>query len=232
MSGGCFSSSFCFARSKPGEREIERTWQTAKKSYGDAGIGYWMTSTTKHYAIIGTFFHAPTHHALEVLEDVLILVENGEITAIIGREDPLRPAIECEIETVVRLPQGSYGLPGLVDIHVHAPQYPQLGLALDEPLEIWLDKYTFPLEAEYADLGLAAERYSVLVDDFLCNGTTTAVYFATQHREATELLADICISKGQRALVGKVVMDNPATCPETYRDESPEKCSGRHARNH
>ena len=122
---------------------------------------------------------------------------------------------------LVRLPVGAYGIPGFVDLHIHAPQYPQLGLALDEPLEVWLQKYTFPLEARYADLDFARQRYNVLVDDLIANGTTTALYFATQDREATKLLADICIAKGQRALVGKVVMDDPAACPPYYRDESP-----------
>jgi len=172
-------------------------------------------------AVIGTFFHAPTPDGLEVLADVMIVIDDtGAITAVIGPQDPDRPTMEAAMAEVTRLPQGTYGLPGMVDLHVHAPQYPQLGLALDAPLEIWLGKYTFPLEARYADLAFAAERYAVLVDDLLAGGTTTALYFATQHREATKLLADICIEKGQRALVGKVVMDDPAACPDNYRDQS------------
>src|SRR5690625_555492 len=39
-------------------------------------------------------------------------------------------------------------LPGFVDLHVHAPQWPQSGTALDRPLEEWLGEYTFPLEAK------------------------------------------------------------------------------------
>jgi len=52
-------------------------------------------------------------------------------------------------------PPGSVLLPGLVDLHVHAPQWPQLGTGLDLPLERWLFEYTFPLEARYADLVFA-----------------------------------------------------------------------------
>ncbi len=174
--------------------------------------------------IIGTFFHAPTREKLEVLENVLIRVDDaGTITDIQPAGDSMRTLIEAELgDRLYRLPDGHYGLPGLVDLHIHAPQYPQLGLALDEPLEVWLQKYTFPLEAKYADLDFARERYAVLVSDLLATGTTTALYFATQHEAATKLLADICIEKGQRALVGKVVMDDPAACPEYYRDESAE----------
>lgn len=174
--------------------------------------------------IIGTFFHAPTREKLEVLENVLIRVDDtGTITAVFAAADPARAEAERKLgDRLTRLPAGHYGLPGLVDLHIHAPQYPQLGLALDEPLEVWLQKYTFPLEARYADLDFARERYTVLVNDLLATGTTTALYFATQHEPATKLLADICIEKGQRALVGKVVMDDPAACPEYYRDDSAE----------
>ena len=190
--------------------------------------------------IIGTFFHAPTRDRLEVLENVLIRVdETGTITDIHPAGDSMRTLVEAELgDRLHRLPDGFYGLPGLVDLHIHAPQYPQLGLALDEPLEVWLQKYTFPLEARYADLGFARERYTALVDDLLATGTTTALYFATQHEAATKLLADICIEKGQRALVGKVVMDDPAACPDYYRDESPETAVAEtravieHVRNH
>ncbi|MGV3577026.1 MAG: guanine deaminase [Devosia sp.] len=174
--------------------------------------------------IIGTFFHAPTREKLEVLENVLIRVdEYGVITDIHPAGDSMRTLVEAELgDRLHRLPDGYCGLPGLVDLHVHAPQYPQLGLALDEPLEVWLQKYTFPLEARYADLDFARERYTALVDDLLATGTTTALYFATQHEAATKLLADICIEKGQRALVGKVVMDDSAACPDYYRDDSAE----------
>lgn len=174
--------------------------------------------------IIGTFFHAPRPAQLEVLEDVLIVVDGtGAISAVLGPRDPERDAAERELgASLLRLPEGQYGLPGMVDLHVHAPQYPQLGLALDAPLEVWLNKYTFPLEARYADLDFARERYECLVADLLAGGTTTALYFATQHRDATMLLADICIDRGQRALVGKVAMDHPEACPDYYRDASPQ----------
>lgn len=181
-----------------------------------------MTAPIK--AIFGTFFHAPTSDALVVLEDSLILVdEDGTILDVVSKADARQAGMIAALgDELVRLPPGTYGMPGFVDLHVHAPQYPQLGLALDEPLEVWLQKYTFPLEARYADLAYARERYQVLVDDLIANGTTTTLYFATRHREATNLLADICIAAGQRALVGKVVMDDPTACPEDYRDESPD----------
>jgi guanine deaminase len=171
-------------------------------------------------------FHAPERGTVEILEDVLIDIgADGTIQAIHRPGDPnyrsIRDARDATGE-LVTLPSGSYLLPGFIDLHVHAPQYPQLGSALDVPLEVWLQKYTFPLEARYEDLAFARRSYGLLVDDLLANGTTTALYFATIHQEATRALVDICLEKGQRALIGKVAMDNAAECPDYYRDASPE----------
>ena len=119
-----------------------------------------------------------------------------------------------------RLSPQEYLLPGLVDTHIHAPQWPQLGKALDRPLDEWLQQYTFPLEAKYADLEFAERVYHNLVHTLLANGTTTALYYATIHLEASKRLAEICLDQGQRALVGKIAMDNPEQCPDYYRDAS------------
>ena len=171
-----------------------------------------------------TAIHAPVRGAIDHLDDALIVVGgDGRISHVVRRDDPAWDAalgIADQQETLVSLPPEIVLLPGFVDLHVHAPQYAQLGQALDVPLEVWLDKYTFPLEAQYQSLDFAQPRYEALVADLLANGTTTAVYFATIHQEATRLLADICLDKGQRALVGKVAMDDANGCPDYYRDGS------------
>lgn len=181
-------------------------------------------ATVRGHSLRGTFLHAPVRGAVEALVDVLIGVGvDGRIESVLAAGDPRRAAAErqaADAGRLVRFGPDDWILPGFVDLHVHAPQYPQLGLALDEPLEVWLQKYTFPLEARYADLAFAAESYAMLVADLLRSGTTTAMYFATVHPEATKLLADLCLKQGQRALVGKVAMDNPASCPPGYRDAS------------
>lgn len=167
--------------------------------------------------LVGTWFHAPVEGLVEVLPDTIVsIASDGTIEAVIA---PGAAGYETARRDAIELP--GFLLPGFVDLHVHAPQYAQLGGALDEPLEVWLQKYTFPLEARYADLGFARPRYETLVGDLLAGGTTTALYFATADLAPTKLLADICLDRGQRALIGKVVMDDPASCPEYYRDASP-----------
>lgn len=119
-----------------------------------------------------------------------------------------------------QIPKGSYLLPGFTDLHIHAPQWPQAGLALDKPLNEWLNTYTFPLEAKFQDLTFAKKVYKSLVAELLANGTTTGLYFGSIHTDANLILAKICAQLGQRAFIGKVAMDNPEQTPAYYRDES------------
>ncbi|MGA2397026.1 MAG: guanine deaminase [Steroidobacteraceae bacterium] len=175
-------------------------------------------------AFLGNALHTPTRGRIEFLPGVLIEVDGaGVIQAIRGGDSPQTAAVAARHRaagSLVTLDKNEYLLPGLVDLHVHAPQWPQLGLALDLPLEEWLQAYTFPLEARYRDLEYARSMYESLVDGLLANGTTTAMYFGTIHLAATQALADICLARFQRALIGRVAMDDPAQCPAFYRDPS------------
>lgn len=185
-----------------------------------------MQSTThlRGWTVCASGFHMPKREVVDVLDHALIAIgEDGRIGSLIRPQDPAYAAREKEARDsgkLLSLPEGCYLIPGFVDCHVHAPQYPQLGQALDVPLEVWLQKYTFPLEARYADLAFARKSYSALIDDLLGMGTTTVLYYATIHQDATRLLADLCLEKGQRALIGKVAMDHKEECPDFYRDAS------------
>ncbi|MDI4646959.1 guanine deaminase [Cohnella hashimotonis] len=170
----------------------------------------------------GTAFTARSPKAIDILKDHLFCVNaDGVIARTIAPDAPDYEAVRSEYADTDRyrkLAPGQYLLPGFVDLHVHAPQWAQSGTALDVPLYDWLHTYTFPLESKFADLSFAAEVYGDLVAALLANGTTTALYFATIHKEASLLLAEICAKKGQRGLVGKVVMDDPAQNSAYYRD--------------
>ena len=181
-------------------------------------------SDMPHRLICGTFFHAPTRGAVEILENALVVVDGaGTISEVVMPSDAAyaeRKADAARTGALVALTAGCFALPGLVDLHIHAPQYPQLGTALHLPLDVWLQERTFPLEARYTDAAFAERIYDALVGDLLALGTTTAVLFATIHQDATRRLVDSCLRRGLRALVGKVAMDNAQSCPDYYRDAS------------
>ena len=172
----------------------------------------------------GTIMHTPVRGEIERLEAALIgLDRDGQIISVQSPDDSdyaANIATARRDATIVEIADEQLLLPGLVDLHIHAPQWPQMGKALHLPLYDWLQQCTFPLEAKYADLEFAQRSYESLVANLLANGTTTATYYGTIHLEATQLLADICLQQGQRAVIGKVAMDNTDECPEFYRDAS------------
>lgn len=176
------------------------------------------------FSVSGTVMHAPQCGDIEIIKEALVEVDDGgTISAVHHPGSAAHYAARLAARqrgSLLSLGEGQYLLPGMIDLHIHAPQWPQLGRALHLPLNDWLQQCTFPLEARYADTGFAEQVYSSLVDTLLANGTTTALYFATIHLPSTRLLADICLRKGQRALLGKVAMDNPDQCPDFYRDTS------------
>ena len=98
-------------------------------------------------------------------------------------------------------------IPAFNDLHVHAPQYPQRGIAMDVLLYDWLNKYTFPLEAKYKDESFYKAVYGAFVNDLIKHGTMHAVVFATIHNPATDYLVNELEARGIRAYVGKVNMD-------------------------
>lgn len=167
------------------------------------------------------FFHSPAKGQIERVDDAFLLIEDGAIASVVTSQDHRWQELQNEPATDLR-DQG-FLLPGFVDLHIHAPQFPQLGQALDVPLEVWLQTHTFPLEARYKDLDYADGVYRTLVRTLLANGTTTAMYFATIHNPASLRLAEICLEMGQRALVGRVAMDLADECPDFYRDVSAEE---------
>ncbi|MCM3389493.1 guanine deaminase [Ureibacillus chungkukjangi] len=171
---------------------------------------------------LGTAFTSKSFSEVTILKDFLYCISgDGIIEQLFSPLDEQYEAILKEYEgkgNFRRLSNDEYILPGFIDLHVHAPQWAQAGTALDLPLEDWLNAYTFPVEAKFSDIDFAQAVYEDLVKTLLANGTTTVLYFATVHKQASLLLAKICSLLGQRGLVGKVVMDNDDQCPDYYRD--------------
>jgi guanine deaminase len=161
---------------------------------------------------------------ISFLPHQLICIDNsGYISRIIDQTDPdyssTRNAAKRQNQ-LISLNEDDFLLPGFIDLHVHAPQWPNAGLALDKPLNEWLNDYTFPLEAKYKEVAFAKKVYNHLIQELVDNGTTSALYFGTIHNEANLELAKACIRHQQRGFIGQVTMDNPDQTPSYYRDAS------------
>lgn len=175
-------------------------------------------------AILGSVYHTPVLGSFERLEKALVVfnTESGVIDSVTTPEHPDYTEQVKHFENLgclEKLKKGQYLLPGMIDLHIHAPQWPQAGKGLDLPLDQWLQTYTFPLESRYKDIDFAKSIYPGLVNTYLSHGTTTAVYFATVDVESSTYLAEECLSQGQRAFVGKVAMDEKSMCPDYCVDD-------------
>lgn len=179
------------------------------------------------FAVMGSAFYSESFDEIKYIKNGLFCVDSAGIIERVATEqdeDYLRLKNRYSAAGALTvLDEKEIILPGFVDLHIHASQWPQAGTALDRPLEEWLGEYTFPLEAKYRDMSFARKVYGDIVKTTLESGTTTAMYFATVDRRPSVLLAKICARAGQRALVGKVVMDDKASNPDFCRDPSPER---------
>ena len=165
-------------------------------------------------AIRCRIFQTPAPHDLEVHDDVVVEVDGDTIARVID-------AVDYRGDVDVELGPNQVLVPGFVDLHIHAPQWPQLGTGYDVPLDEWLLEYTFPTEAQFSDADYARDVWDDMVPSLLAHGTTTAVYYGSIHVEATTALAEACINYGQRAWVGRTAMDHPTGTPDYYRDATP-----------
>jgi len=111
-------------------------------------------------------------------------------------------------------------IPAFNDLHVHAPQYRNMGLAMDEELLPWLNRYTFPEESKFKDIAYAERIYRRFVHELWMQGTMRATVFGTIHPAATRLLMNLFREAGMGAYVGLVGMDRNA--PDTLRNTAEE----------
>lgn len=174
--------------------------------------------------IHGPLFTSVDQNHVQALDEALVTIDDsGYIDQVLTIKDGDFQAVLQDADKkgiLTELSSGDYLLPGFIDLHEHAPQWPQAGLALDRPLADWLNVYTFPLEAKYTDIDFARRVYHNLVHEFLAQGTTTVLMFGTIDLGPNLELVDQCRCQGLRAFVGQVVMDNPDQTPEYYRNAS------------
>ena len=152
-------------------------------------------------AIKGNIIYAETPGELTVMPDSWIVTEGGIIRGIFSELPERYAAAEAT----------DYGdmiiTPAFTDLHLHAPQYPMLGLGMDLELLGWLNKYAFPTEAMFSDAGYARRVYSKLAHALIERGTTRVCIFSSLHREATNILMDELEKAGVTGYAGKVNMD-------------------------
>ncbi|KAI1612687.1 hypothetical protein EDD36DRAFT_383933 [Exophiala viscosa] len=162
-----------------------------------------------HKVFFGRIIHSKSLTEIEILPKASLGVDDKGIIQFL---DPnVDSAIEAcgrhngfaNAETIDLKPM-QFLFPGLIDTHMHAPQYPNMALGMEGDLKEWCENWTDPMEASYSDTSKAHRVYREMVAKELENGSTTVAYNSSIHPDATNVLADTCLEFGQRAVIGKL----------------------------
>lgn len=151
--------------------------------------------------IKGNFVYAVSKNSLIIKENKYMHVEDGVV------QEFYDDIPESMYNEEVRDYKDSIIIPAFNDLHVHASQYLNRGVGFDKELIPWLNTYTFPLEAGFAEIDFAKKAYEAFTDSVKRSGTMRFVAFATLHEQATWELMRIVEKSGLKAYIGKVNMD-------------------------
>ena len=153
------------------------------------------------FVLKGTICYSNSLTELSITENGYLVCEDGRCAGVFDELPEKFAGISCT----------DFGdeliIPGLTDLHLHAPQYTFRASGMDLELLDWLNTYTFPQEARYEDTEFAKEAYSIFTEDMKKSPNTRACIFGTLHVPATEILMEQLDKTGIKAMVGKVNMD-------------------------
>ena len=140
-----------------------------------------------------------------------VLVERGRIVAVgdgpdLRRAHPLAAVSDYGSALISA---------GFIDAHVHYPQTAIIA-SWGKRLIDWLNTYTFPEEARFADAGYADEIANRYLDLALAHGTTSMCSYGTVHPASVDAFFTAAKNRGLRAYTGKTCMDRNA--PDGLRD--------------
>lgn len=170
------------------------------------------------FVLKGDICYSCDPKTLSMTEQGYLVCEDGKskgVFEMLPEQYQNLPLIDCGSQLIV---------PGLTDLHIHAPQYAFRGTGMDLELLDWLNQFAFPEEAKYGDLEYARQAYTIFAESLKYSATTRACIFATIHRPAVKLLMDLMEETGLGAMVGKVNMDrnSPASLTEESAQRSAE----------
>ena len=169
------------------------------------------------WVIKGDLCFSKTKTELNCMENGFLVCEDGRFAGAFSQLPEKYAQLPLKDHT------GKLVFPGLVDLHIHAPQFAFRATGMDLELLDWLNQITFPEEAKYRDEAYAAKAYGQFADCMRKSATTRAVIFATRHRAATEILMDRMEKTGLVSYVGKINMDRfciPELQEDSYLDSA------------
>jgi guanine deaminase len=98
---------------------------------------------------------------------------------------------------------------GFTDPHLHFPQNRMLAAPGKDLLD-WLQRYTFPEEARYADALYSTAKAGIFLERLAQHGTTSAMAFCSVHKVCADALFAAAEKRNMALVTGKTMMDRHA----------------------
>ena len=121
------------------------------------------------FVLKGTICYSNSLTELSITENGYLVCEDGRCAGVFDELPEKFAGISCT----------DFGdeliIPGLTDLHLHAPQYTFRASGMDLELLDWLNTYTFPQEARYEDTEFAKEAYSIFTEDMKIPESSTEI---------------------------------------------------------
>ncbi len=178
-----------------------------------------VRTTERFSALHGNILSAPKLGELDAIKDGYIVLNGDGVIEGVFSDLPARYQNAQIADFGDALIMQSF-----CDMHLHAPQYPMLGMGMDLPLLDWLNTYTFRTESCFSDPDYARMHYRSLAERLVGYGTTRVCMFSSLHTDATLILMEELERRGVSGYVGKVNMDrnSPVYYCETTEESKRE----------
>lgn len=163
---------------------------------------------------IDTLIHArwiiPVAPDDTLLEDYCLAIHKGRIVDCLPQTEV---GIRYQARHQARLTQHAL-IPGLINAHTHSPMSLLRGLADDLPLMEWLNGYIWPAESRWVSEAFVRDGARLAIAEMLRGGITcfNDMYFFP------EVVAQVAVEAGMRAVMGMIVIDFPSAWAETPED--------------
>lgn len=147
-----------------------------------------------------------THATILTMDDKHSIVENGAIAIdkdiIIGIGDTESILNNYQAEKL-KDASGCIVIPGLINAHSHIPMSYFRGVADDLELDIWLQKYIWPLEKKYITPQFVFDASVHGAAEMIRNGITLTSDMYFHGRETAKALSQV----GLRGVIGQAIVD-------------------------
>jgi 5-methylthioadenosine/S-adenosylhomocysteine deaminase len=136
------------------------------------------------------------------MDDKLTLHEKADLAIKGSKIIGISPDTEYKGEKVIDA-SGKLVMPGLINTHTHAAMTLLRGIADDMPLDIWWQKFIFPLEKKFGNQEFIRVGVSLAAIEMIKSGTTS---FADMYFFEDDA-AQVCKQIGIRTFLGEGLLD-------------------------